>query len=130
MDHRNFDRLTRLFGATRSRRTALRALLGAALLGATARPAVATPCDGDNSKNNPRCTCGGSDCEPGKCFTHDTGCQLCCTEENDLIICGNKCCKIEGEDPCGRCQVPAPPSPTSGAPPCTTYVSGSYRRRR
>jgi hypothetical protein len=76
--------------------------------------------------------CGNvSDCEPGKCFTHDCGYQLCCTEENDLIICGNKCCKIkvESEDPCGDCEQPdlPPGPPPSGA--CHNYVGGSYRRR-
>ena len=45
MDHQTFDRLTRLFGMVGSRRSAWRALLGGALLGATTRSAAAKPCD-------------------------------------------------------------------------------------
>ena len=42
MDHQTFDRLARVFAASGSRRAAWRALLGAALLGATTRAAMAT----------------------------------------------------------------------------------------
>jgi hypothetical protein len=130
MDHRKFDRLTRLFGAPRSRRTALRALLSAALLGATTRTAMATsstPCELGAHE-----ICGG-ECCPGKCFEQLAGgCPVCCTEP-DFVICVGKttgepnkptCCKNnkrEGEDPCRDCQ---PPTPI-----CPGYVGGSYRRR-
>ena len=54
MDPHVFDSLTRLLSAPRSRRAAWRALLGAALLGATTRTAMAaTPCD--NGKNPGTC---------------------------------------------------------------------------
>jgi len=43
MEHQTFDRLTRLFGSTGSRRTAWRALLAGALLGATPRRLAAAP---------------------------------------------------------------------------------------
>jgi hypothetical protein len=43
MEHQTFDRLTRLFGTTGSRRTAWRALLAGALLGATPRRLAAAP---------------------------------------------------------------------------------------
>src|SRR5829696_2978434 len=87
MDHRKFDRLTRLFGAPRSRRTALRALLGAALLGATTRTAMAGPCD---TGNNPQCTCGAdTNCPAGKCFVDSRGnCPVCCTEPGYVICVG------------------------------------------
>jgi hypothetical protein len=128
MDHRKFDRLTRLFGAPRSRRTALRALLGAALLGATTRPALATPCG--TGKHD---FCGNRDsCCPGRCFKHELceNVQLCCTGP-DLIICGDKttgeptCCQKKGNDPCGDCMRPELPAGKI----CGSYVGGSYRRR-
>jgi len=125
MDHQTFDRLTRLFSATGSRRAAWRALLGAAFLGTTTRSAVAAPC------HDRKHYCG-DDCCPGKCFAEVcTGHQLCCTAANRLIICGNQCCMAvdaSGKpivDPCTDCT--APP-----APPCEDepeFISGSYRRR-
>jgi hypothetical protein len=131
MDQRKFDRLTRLFGAPRSRRTAWRALLGAALLGATIRPAAAAPCANDT---NARCMCGETrDCDPGKCVTHDCGHQLCCSGE-DWIICGNVCCQnvrdackvqVSSENRLPNCIRPIPPA----AGPCESAITGSYRRR-
>jgi hypothetical protein len=137
MDQRKFDRLTRLFGAPRSRRTAWRALLGAALLGATTRTAMAGPCD---TGNNPQCTCGTNrTCPPGMCFVDSGGqCPVCCTEENDLTLCVGKtidaatrkaireptCCKGT-KDACEACVPPAPPPGAT----CFDYVGGSYRRR-
>ena len=129
MDHRKFDRLTRLFGVPRSRRAALRALLGTALLGATTRPAAAGPCD---PGKHDLCGNGRDNCCPGRCFMHElcNSVQLCCTGP-DLIICGDKttgeptCCQNKGNDPCGDCMRPELPVGVS----CGSYVGGSYRRR-
>ena len=137
MDDRKFDRLTRLFGAPGSRRTALRALLVAALIGATSRTAMATssaPC-----KKGSQESCGGTCC-PGKCFVNPAnGCPVCCTEP-DFVICAGKtidattgrttrqptCCQnTKDGDPCERCVPPAPPRGAT----CPSYVGGSYRRR-
>ncbi len=122
MDHHAFDRLTRLCGASGSRRTAWRTLLAATLLGATTRPAAAKPC------NNGKHLCGDTCC-PGKCFVNDA-CrdELCCTGP-ERIICGNQCCKRVDEAgrkikaPCsGECISPREDS-------CPTAITGSYRRR-
>jgi hypothetical protein len=129
MDHQTFDHATRVFAASGSRRAAWRALLGAALLGATTRTASAGPCD---TGKNPACTCGtDTKCPPGKCFTHDCGHQHCCSEPT-WITCGNRCCKTEDDnrpipDPCGRCIEPVPPD--AGPGPCEAGITGSYRRR-
>ena len=131
MDHQTFDRLTRLFGASGTRRTAWRALLAAALLGTTTRTAAATPCA---SGKNPRCQCGtDTACEPGKCFTR-CGREVCCTGR-ELIICGNTCCQALDArgtplpDPCTPCTEPPLPAPSPGQPPCSDAVTGTYRRR-
>ena len=127
MDHQTFDRLTRLFGASGSRRYAGRALLGTALLGATTRMAAAAPCD--NGKN-PRCRCGqNSTCPPGKCFRNEcNGDQLCCTGSG-LIICGNTCCQNVGTDPCDPCLAPgATDVQAAEDDPCPSGLAGSYRR--
>jgi hypothetical protein len=129
MDHQTFDRLTYLFAASGSRRNAWRALLGAALLGATTQSAAAAPC------SNGKHLCGGTCC-PGKCFT-DGSCEVCCTGEN--IICttagGPVCCLNlnDGKDPCavlqatGKCPTPDPgPNPSTS---CKSGIAGSYRRR-
>jgi hypothetical protein len=130
MDHRKFDRLTRLFGVSSSRRTALRALLGAVLLGSTTQPAAATPC---GTGKHDVCGNGRDNCCPGRCFVHEPceNIQLCCTGP-DLIICGgDECCKARDErgapisDPCRDCKLPDLPR----AEICTDYVGGSYRRR-
>jgi hypothetical protein len=134
-----FDSLTRLVSAPRSRRAAWRALLGAALLGATTRTAAAAPtslCDGD--KHDP-CGSGRDNCCPGKCFVHEdcTDEFFCCTGPK-WIICGEEttnptpgeprreptCCEnTKDGDPCGNCIQP-PVSET-----CITGITGSYRRR-
>jgi hypothetical protein len=130
MDHQTFDRLTRLVGTAASRRTAWRALLGGALLGATTRSAAAKPCSNDKH------LCGDQCC-PGKCFS-DRVCEVCCTGPN--IIChakgGPVCCANKG-DPCafvrarGACPLDATPvgaANVSGGP-CTLGITGTYRRR-
>jgi hypothetical protein len=124
MDHRIFDRLTRHFGAPRSRRTALRALLSAALLRATTRPAAAGPCD--EGKHD---FCVRDQCCPGRCFVIEgNACPLCCTGKN--IICEDPttgkstCCLNKGEDPCDSCGLPENPDTS-----CQTGITGSYRRR-
>jgi hypothetical protein len=121
MDHQTFDHLSRLIGTGASRRTAVRALLGAALLGATTRRAAAAPCA--NGKNA-RCTCGTTrNCEPSKCFVKCGGGELCCTEP-DFVICGNRCCfNTESADPCAEC----PPARASDV--CPSGIAGTYRRR-
>ena len=131
MDHRTFDRLIRLFGTMGSRRTAWRALLAGALLGATTRRVTAEPC------HDRKHLCGGACC-PGKCFT-DKLCEVCCTERN--IICptagGPVCCFNDGsEDPCaavratGECQkTPVGAVSVSGGDCPSTGITGSYRRR-
>jgi hypothetical protein len=119
MDHQTFDRLTRLVGTAASRRTAWRALLGGALLGATTRSAAAQLC------SNGKHTCGESkECCPGKCFT-DEVCEVCCTDTN--IIChtkgGSVCCLNQGRDPCAVCNKPV------SRDRCQSGIVGSYRRR-
>ena len=54
MDRDRFDALTRLFAATGSRRTALGALLGAALLGHGAAPGAPARQDGGKKAKNPK----------------------------------------------------------------------------
>jgi hypothetical protein len=133
MDQQTFDRLTRLFRTAGSRRTAWRAILGAALFGATTCSAAAQQCP----DRKHRC---GADCCPGKCFRDELNesCEACCTEKNNNIICvtagGPVCCrKDEKVDPCavvqatGKC--PAPPAGAVGET-CTAGIAGSYRRRR
>jgi hypothetical protein len=121
MDHHVFDSVTRLFGASGSRRAAWRTLLAGALLGFTTRSAVAAPCANDA---NSRCTCGTTrNCAPGKCFVKCGGGELCCTEP-DFVICGNRCCFITGSaDPCAEC-----PQARAGDV-CPSGIAGSYRRR-
>jgi hypothetical protein len=123
MDHPTFDRLTRLVGTAGSRRTALRAVLAGALLGATTRSAAAKPCGAAAQ------LCGGQCC-PGKCFVRCVdGSEFCCTgkfpgTQFDLIICGNQCCVDHGSaDPCAEC-----PRGGSGEA-CLEGIAGSYRRR-
>ena len=122
MDHQTFDHLARLFGTAGSRRTAWRALLAGALLGATTRSATAAQCA--NGKH----TCGASgECCPGKCFTNRF-CDVCCTENN--IIChtaGGLVCCLNNEDkdtdPCDVC------NPPELRYVCQDAIAGSYRRR-
>jgi hypothetical protein len=125
MDHGKFDRLTRLFGAPGSRRTALRALLGAALFGATTRPAAAAPTSPCGTRNQDYC---GRECCPGKCFVRcDANGEEFCCDKPDWVMCGNTCCQYDpnARDPCEKC----PPGPPGGAEVCVGYVGGSYRRR-
>jgi len=135
MDHQTFDRLTRLFGFAGSRRTAWRALLGAALLGATTRVAMAdssTPCLTGNQE-----FCGRQCC-PGKCFVtceNDVELALCCTG-NDFIICEDPntgksiCCLNRGDGSCEKCEQPGELGLPTGAETCRPgLISGSYRRR-
>ena len=131
MDDQTFDHLTRLIATAASRRTAWRALLGAALLGTTTRPAAAAPC------GNGKHVCGArNECCPGKCFRNaSTGHELCCrgSDEktgNALIICGTKCCQDVGEDPCDCCLAPGATIVIAAATdPCPEAITGSYRRR-
>jgi hypothetical protein len=135
MDPHVFDSLTRQLSAPRSRRAAWRALVGAALLGATTRAAMAdssTPCRAGNQE-----VCGGQCC-PGRCFMHEPckNIQLCCTGK-DLIICEDPttgkstCCYALDEhgdpssDPCRECKPPPLPDDQT----CFDYIGGSYRRR-
>jgi hypothetical protein len=127
MDDRKFDRLTRLFGTPGSRRTAFRALLGAALLGTTTRAAMATSSNACDPGKNEVC---GKECCPGTCFVRTcstTEEAFCCTGER-MIICGidqrAQCCVDDGRpNPCEDCLTPS----VGGF--CPSYVGGSYRRR-
>ena len=136
MDHQAFDRLTRLVGTAVSRRTAWRAILWAALFGVTTRSAAAQRCP--HSKHR----CGG-ECCPGKCFRDELNpsnpsCEVCCTKENNNVICGTPegpvCCGNNDPrvDPCavlaarGTCPTP---STSAGRDLCVEFISGSYRRR-
>ena len=122
MEHLTFDRLTRLVAASGSRRTAWRALLGAALLGATTKGAAAAPCGPD--QKNRQCRCGVvRDCTPGTCFTHECGHQFCCTEP-EWIICGNACCANTRDGCRGVCIHPILPEDF-----CESGITGTYRRR-
>jgi hypothetical protein len=138
MDHQTFDRLTRLFSASGSRRTAWRALLGAALLGVTTRAAAAAPATPCEKGAQESCGIGGPCC-PGKCFLICSGLDeyaFCCSGRDphtrgELIICGNRCCvKAAGNDPCTACEPPTNVDqfPKSGRP-CLAAITGSYRRR-
>jgi hypothetical protein len=119
MDHQTFDRLTRLFGTAASRRTAWRAMLGAALFGATTRSAAAQECP--DSKH----LCEG-ECCPGKCFVRcGSEEEVFCCSDPQYVICGNRCCfnNPESADPCAEC----PPARASDV--CPSAIAGSYRRR-
>ncbi len=125
MDPHVFDRLTRLFSAPRSRRGAWRALLGGALLGATPRPAMASPC----AKGKHMCG-ERKECCPGRCFVDECNpdTALCCTAPR-LIICTDVitgkavCCENQGDSPCDACLRPP------DGPACPSSITGSYRRR-
>ena len=81
MDQPTFDRLTRLVAASGSRRAAWRALLAAALFGATTRPAAARPCA--NGKH----TCGEACCPRHVlCAAVDEACPAL-LHRAGLIIC-------------------------------------------
>ncbi len=134
MDHHAFDSVTRLFGTTTSRRTTWRALLAAALFGATTRPAAAA-----SRCPNGKPACGDACC-PGKCFRDEnTHAELCCdgldVTGKALIICGNTCCQDVGESPCDCCRPPGFTSVITAseiaatADPCPDLIAGSYRRR-
>ena len=140
MDHQMFDHVTRLVAASGSRRAAWRALLGAALLGATTRTARATatsPCERGAQES-----CGiEGPCCPGKCFLICPERSLdeyafCCSGRDphtrgELIICGNRCCLDDGSaNPCKDCKPPTNVEqfPKSGGP-CIAAITGSYRRR-
>jgi hypothetical protein len=125
MDHHVFDRLTRLFSAPRSRRTAWRTLLGAALLGATTRDAAAAPTAPCDPGDQEYCiTPKGRECCPGRCFVH-TECPdefFCCTGP-EWITCGNDCCENTRDACSGVCTHPTP------SEACKEAITGSYRRR-
>jgi len=137
MDHQTFDRMTRLFGTAGSRRTAWRALLAGALLGATPRRLAAAPTTPCTEGKHELCGVGnalGNACCPGKCFADEcTGYELCCTAEHNLIVCQDAesgkaiCCQNRGDDPCRACSRPIPKDedPTL----CHEGIAGSYRRR-
>lgn len=132
MDQRKFDRLTQRVSAAESRRQALRALLGAALVGTTTKNAAATKRRaprgrGERCKDGTTChgdACCGEECCPGRCFVDADNRPFCCTAP-DWVICGNSeaanreerqiCCPKAGSDPCS-CVGP-------------TVITGSYRRR-
>ena len=140
MDSHVFDHLTRLLSAPRSRRAAWHALLGAALLGATTRPAAAAPTSPCETGEQEYCGSGKDNCCPGKCFVVDLpnapgGCPVCCTEP-EYVMCvvtttdetgktrrEPTCCK-KTKDACGKCEQPTPTDET-----CPSLISGSYRRR-
>jgi hypothetical protein len=151
MDDQTFDRVTRLFRAPGSRRRALRALLGAALLGGATRSEATTPrttaagrgrqiCVADtdcllppqDTPENPsigasccadkRCSCAGQCC-PNRCFWRGR------RPEPIVEFCCTGpdwilCENAQGEDVC--CE-------NGGKNPCGTCLSasglaGSYRR--
>lgn len=121
MDHQTFDRLTHLFAASGSRRTACRALLAAALFGAAPRRTTATPSTPCTKGNHQLC---GGKCCPGKCFTNGS-CEVCCTGNNIICHTGGQpvCCLNDGKDSCATCTIP-----DSGGY-CKEAIAGSYRRR-
>jgi hypothetical protein len=136
LDHQTFDRLTRLFGIAGSRRTAWRALLAGALLGATARSAAAVPRNACDAGGQEFCGIGGPCC-PGKCFVtcdDDEEFALCCTGK-DFIICEDPtgksiCCQNNGDGSCEKCEQPRELGMPTGAESCRPgLISGSYRRR-
>ena len=141
MDHRTFDRLTQRVGSAGSRRQALEAFLGAALVGVFRGEVAAKPkpkevrpgkrhcgdvkCPSEVFKgvccSDGYCSCGANqECCEDRCFWKGNPPteEFCCTRPEN-VICGDgkeaKCCKNEGSDPCAVCQGP------SG-------IAGSYRR--
>src|SRR5215211_2771167 len=153
MDHRVFDRLTRRVSAAGTRRQAMRAVIGAALIGAATGDVVAKPKDkkvrtgrkdcrkefcpsqvfkGKCCKDG-SCSCGQErECCSGKCFwdngTNPTK-EFCC-QGAKMVLCGNPedkdaiCCPRNGdEDSC---------SYEGGFWSCTAAnpsgLPGSYRR--
>jgi hypothetical protein len=148
MEPQALDRVTRLFHAARSRRTAWQVLLGTALFRGATISGTATPrpkgarrggdrCDPTTCPQGPEgdgfccpgnrgCSCNG-ECCPGHtgCFVNECE-ERCCTRP-ELIICrdptGGKdlCCLNVGKDSCATCIDP-PPLRQCG-------LAGSYRRR-
>lgn len=77
MDDRNFDKLTRIFGSTQSRRHMLRALAGAAAGALLPTAARAAPC----GKAGQACGCcrNGLTCTQGSCCPDERICNgVCC----------------------------------------------------
>ena len=154
MDDPAFDRVTRLFWAPGSRRAALRAVLGAALVGSTRQTAAAAP-QRPRQGRGPE-ICAGAPCAPPP---HDaTLGGFCCSGQH--CSCAGECCNnrcfwfvpspeffgepaqitefccrgpdlivcenARGEDTCCR---------NEGKNPCRFClvaggIAGSYRRRR
>jgi hypothetical protein len=147
MDHRKFDRLTQRLGAAGSRRQAMRAVFGAALVGATTTHAAAIVrqaptgrghkiCVDENCSFPPGreggvkgrccpgnfCSCGEKqECCNNRCFwdnqTNPTK-EFCCAGP-EWVICG------EGQD--AKC------CPNVGQNSClcvgSSVITGTYRRR-
>jgi uncharacterized low-complexity protein len=143
MDQLKFDRLTQLVSAAGSRRQTLRAVLGAALLGATTTHAAVRgrrasksrrkTCVDENCPPTPdgkpgtccagkHCTCNG-ECCPGRCFQEAEAervtAEYCCVKPDWMMCDGPEgepvCCPYDLENPC---------SCVGG-----TVITGSYRRR-
>src|SRR5215207_8242538 len=139
MDHRKFDRLTQQVRAAGSRRQALRAVLGAAIVGSTTKHAAAnvrrapkgrgeicadgSTCHGDS--------CCGRECCPGRCFVTE--------EDNRGNPTGWMCCRppdgVMCEDENARGGVVCCPynSQATNEQACSCIggevITGSYRRR-
>jgi len=128
MDPQTFDRFARLLSMPRSRRTTWRALLGAALLGATTRTAVAAATDPCAAGAEDYCVVGDARvCCPGRCFVKcGGGEEICCTKPN-WVMCGNSCCPYDptARNPCEHC----PPGLSGGGDACVGVITGTYRRR-
>jgi hypothetical protein len=137
MDHPTFDHVTRVFAASGSRRAALRALLGTALLGASTRTTAAAPTTLCDEGRNPQCTCGASaKCPPNQCFWDPCPAdkprgEFCCSTELGYVLCGDRCC-LRGPnaaDPCAACLRPLRDPAEACAGVGGQAITGSYRRR-
>lgn len=105
MDQRAFDRFTKRFSASGSRRDAVRAALGGALLGVVANDAAAKP--GGNGKKKPGPKCRKEDCK-APFFDLKTPVHCCAGR---YCSCDGRCCEDRcfwglGVDPQTGNQVP------------------------
>jgi hypothetical protein len=151
MDYRKFDRLTQRLSAAGSRRQALRAVLGAALVGTVTddvaaklkdeavkpgkecRPRVSSDADLCAKKYpvlqsaNPEFCCPNGSCSCGGQCNCENACFI------DAVTSSPFCCKGRGQKNCVSAETETCCGPRLACETCEEFhqsgISGSYRRR-
>ena len=104
MDYPTFDRLAHHVGAAGSRRQALRAFLGAALLGALTKNGAATVRGASNGRGRKRCV--DEECAP------PPGSSISASSAGKAFCCSGTDCSCNGECCNNRCFWDHPTDPT------------------